>query len=48
MLSPAIEKRLAFTSDAAPKNPVFLLRCRLCLKEAPYRSEEVVPFQDVA
>jgi len=48
MLPPAVEKRLSFKDDVAPKNPVFLVRCRLCLKEAPYGPEEIVAFQDVA
>lgn len=42
LLSPAHEQQLlSAASDKQPKSTVVLIRCHLCLKEAPYRREQV-------
>ena len=46
VLPAGIEQRLLHQEDFTPSSTVFLVRCRLCFKEAPYGPEELV--QDVA
>lgn len=44
LLSPSNEQRLSAEAAGSSKSAILLVRCHLCLKEAPYGREKVAVF----